>query len=485
MDARHIAPAGDHDWADLVGRVLGALGTARAAVEAAVEAAVGAPGAHQECPPGSGSALPGEAASQSRSRPGEQYPEPRPLIRTKVLGETCLLLRAVAPVTALDSQLEAAATALAAQVAPHIRDDELLTAIATEPGRALDRAFGHLHLRDLGNHDHVVDSLLSQSVALGPAGSAERMPTRALEQLWLHRLWSGDPTGDNREPALLQQSVIGRPLDVLGCSTLDLYSLTHIVLYTSDSGRRPAVLPRPVDEVMADIEAALAVALDVDNFDLAAELLWAWPMLGQRWSPIARFTMVVLAGVQDQHGFLPGPGYSRAHHHGRPAQNRDRYLLETSYHADLVMGILCASTLHRGGIHPAPEVATAPDGAVDALLEHLELREQLRQRGPATGPRWLQDVRSRQAVDRAALSPLLLTAALRRAAADHDLSRSQAILRTARSHGLLDLPAAAQALVLLRRSASLMKVLGTRQSDLPSAPVAAAAALASHAGARP
>ena len=45
-------------------------------------------------------------------------------------------------------------------------------------------------------------------------------------------------------------------------------------------------------------------------FDLAAELLWTWPMLGLPWSAAAIFCFALLAEVQDSHGFLPGPGYS-------------------------------------------------------------------------------------------------------------------------------------------------------------------------------
>ncbi|HET9873665.1 MAG TPA: hypothetical protein VFP89_13860 [Propionibacteriaceae bacterium] len=444
MNARLVAPLGDHDRADLIARVLGALGTTKAAVQA-----TSWDQGYQPSRPPDASAGP---ARRSASASEDALTEPRPLVRAKVAGEASLLLRAVAPVSHLDRAVAAAADALAAQIEPQLRDADLLAALAEDPGHALARAFGHLHLRDLGRDDPIVDSLLTEAIRLHP--TAERMPTRALEYLWLERLWSGKSTAQTRELALLRQSVIGPPLDVLGCSILDLYSLTHVVLYTSDCGRRPPVLPRHVDQIMIDIESALAIALDADNLDLAAETLWAWPMLGQPWSPAARFAFDILTRTQDEHGFLPGPGYDSGRHQMAPPADRDRYLLETSYHAELVLGILCATMLLPGTAPADHARVPATAGPAEAVLDHLI---------HPVDPRWLKGVRALSSIERAPLAPLLLTAALRRAAMDHDLTQVQAILRTARRHDLLGLPAATQALALLRRSTLLAQALKDRR----------------------
>ncbi|MDQ2796297.1 MAG: hypothetical protein M3Y06_03930, partial [Actinomycetota bacterium] len=85
-------------------------------------------------------------------------------------------------------------------------------------------------------------------------------------------------------------------------------------MYASDSGRRGTTFPRPVENVLADAETALAVALDDGNLDLAAEALWTWPMLGATPSAIARFAWRLLAAAQDETGLVVGPQFSTETH---------------------------------------------------------------------------------------------------------------------------------------------------------------------------
>ncbi|MDQ2796298.1 MAG: hypothetical protein M3Y06_03935 [Actinomycetota bacterium] len=181
---------------DLTNRVHGALRIAAAAVDAATGPE----------PP----ALP-------------DLPGIGPLVPSKVLGETCLLLRAAHRAATLcgDAVLRAAVSALARTVAPHVRSTDLLASLCVRPDTALDEGFGHLHLRDIGLPDPTVDDLLDRVVPANGHPGLERTPTRALEQLWLRFLWTGPaPIMSPVETALLDSSVIGRPLDPLTCSLL-------------------------------------------------------------------------------------------------------------------------------------------------------------------------------------------------------------------------------------------------------------------------
>ncbi len=192
-------------------------------------------------------------------------------------------------------------------------------------------------------------------------------------------------------------------------------------------------------------EAALAAALDADNYDLAAEVLWTWPMLGLSWTPAAAFGFIVLAAVQDAHGFLPGPGYSAEQHRRLEPESQDGYLLRTSYHATFVMGILCSVAVHTDA---APPVAVGGPqqraGAADDI--GVLLPEQRPQ------PRWRNAFHTLPADERDCLATLVLAVALRRARNATDLHLVRKILRVSLRHGLVDGPAPGQAVGLLRRA---------------------------------
>lgn len=415
---------------DLVGRVHGALRIAAAAVDTATAPNVGS------------SAAPSRLAGL------------RPLVPAKVLGETSLLLRAAARAahTTQDPELLCRVTELAVTVSPHLRGRALLAAVCARPDTALDEAFGHLHLRDIGMADDTVDALLtsvteSVSSFVGQRHPGlERTPTRALEQLWLRRLWTGrEPSDPTEETRLLAASVLGRRLDPLGCTQVEMYSFTHLVMYSTDSGRRSVLLPRPVPELVADAETALAIALNTDDLDLATEALWTWPMLGVPWSPTALFAWRQIDCARARLGFVPGPDFQEQTYQGRSPVEQDTYRVTTSYHTGIVTGILAATML-------------ASPRAVDIVATKRDQPESMR-----------------------------LTADLRRAAVGGDTEAMRGALQRALADDLLEHPAAAAAIEYLRRRIALTSALATRQRPQAVSPTAfaAAAALATHAGAAP
>lgn len=369
----------------------------------------------------------------------------RPLALAKVVAEAGILLRCAAHVSADDRALAGAVDALAVQLAPLARGEPVLVRLCSEPACAIEHASAHLYLADIGYRDDAFGRFLQEILDGERAGGAERLPNHALEHHWLEQIRSGAAATRQVDAALLAATCVGAPLDVLGASTLDLYAFTHAVFYATDMGRRDAPWPRPVDAIAAEAEAGLAAALDADNFDLAAELLWTWPMLGLPWSPAATFAFGVLAAAQDDHGFLPGPQYADL----APAQ-RDAGMLRTSYHANVVLGILCAVAL-RPGRAPAQAVAAAPADAapVEGLLRLLAPSPR--------SPRWLEMQATLAPDRRAALAPLVLNIVLRRAAAAHDIERVQAGLQAALQGDWADGPAVVQALALLRRVTALAR----------------------------
>ena len=117
-----------------------------------------------------------------------------------------------------------------------------LVPFAWIPGMARDHAFAHLLLSRLGYPDPSIDQLLSESLAIGANFGPARLPHHQLEQEWLAHIWSVGEAPARRDLQLVATSMLGRPLDALGCGRLDIYEFTHAVMYASDFGARRMIV---------------------------------------------------------------------------------------------------------------------------------------------------------------------------------------------------------------------------------------------------
>jgi hypothetical protein len=403
-----------------------------------------------------GIALSDGEASAPRSgsaEPTGALSEVAPLVLSKVLTEAAILLRSVAPIRHLDDRIRKSCIELAELVIPQAGGADVLTALCLDPGHALDHAMAHVLLRDSGYRngacpDGQVDALLAECLSDAGIGP-ERAPHQELEQLWLSQIWSGTNTRALDE--VLARTCWSWSLDALGSSTHDIYAFTHVLLYATDLGRRRVRPPRPAAEITADAEAALAAALDADNLDLTAELLWTWPMLRMAWSAVATFGFGLVAAAQDADGFLPGPQYSAVDHHALPARQQDEYVVKTSYHPTLVMGVLCAAALSTGTLPPTHVVSEdRPCGASDAAYGLLGERR--------CEPRWQYQFDKLDDGRRESLAAFVLTVAFRRARNSSDLALIRRGLQTSLSFGFLETPVTHQAIGLLRRGTLLALV---------------------------
>ena len=371
------------------------------------------------------------------------------LVCEKVIAETAMLLLCVDPIRSLDERIDKQVDWVAALLVPQARRDDVLGAICLDPGLARDHAVAHALLSRLGYPDRNVDHLLAQSLAMGPDFGPERLPHRRLEQEWLARVWSvGEQRPQRRDSQLLADSMLGRPMDALGSARLDIYAFTHAVMYASDLGERRVALPRPSAAIAADADAALAYSLDSNDFDLTAELLLTWPMLGLAWRPVATFAFRVLASVEDTVGFLPGSTFDLSRYQALSGDDRSRFALATSYHPAYIMGFLCAAALKHGRFPPAAvPPARRSRGAGAAILRLFNAE------GPI--PCWRQPFEALAPRQQDAVAPLVLAALLRRARTKGDLALVRKALEIALAHDLIDGPAPAQAAALLRRSQAL------------------------------
>jgi hypothetical protein len=269
-----------------------------------------------------------------------------------------------------------------------------------------------------------------------------------LEQAWLARVRQEGELPKRLDSRLVADSMLGRPMDALGSTRLDIYAFTHAVMYASDLGGRRIALPRSTATIAADADAALAYSLDANDFDLAAEVLLTWPMLGLGWSPAATFAFRILAHVEDDTGFLPGSTFDLTRYQASGGDERSRYMLVTCYHTVYVMGFLCAAALRPGC---APPAAVAPArrsrGAGAAILRLVDAD------GPT--PCWRESFAALARRQQDAVAPLVLAVLLRRARTGGNLGLLREALEVALAHDLISGPAPLQAAALLRRSQAL------------------------------
>jgi hypothetical protein len=367
-----------------------------------------------------------------------------PLDPEKVVGEALLLLRSAARVISGTEGLEVWQDLYDA-VAPLVRPESLGASLCREPATALETAFSHIQLSALGDRDAGVDLLLDLALT-EPACGPEPYVVAAL-----HRVgWRGlreDAPDLRRLDTLLERSSLGRPVDVLRCTTQDAYDLTHAVMHGTDLGSWTVSPPRPADELVADLGALLGIALDAENLDLTAELLWSWPMLRLPSTPTAGFAFAMLSHAHDEHGFLPGPGFDPVQHATMPLPQAATYVLRTSYHASLVFGMLAAAVLDAPD---ASDRAAAPrpmQGGGRRLLDQIDAE-------PSRA--WRLSVPDDEStLD--ALAPMLLAIALRRRSDQHDLAAVRSLLELALEHDLADGQVVRQAATLLRRGAALAR----------------------------
>ncbi|MEP6915208.1 MAG: hypothetical protein ABJC89_06155 [Acidobacteriota bacterium] len=374
---------------------------------------------------------------------------PSAVIPEKVIAEAAMLLHAAASIQELDGRLHGRVQDLAARLMPLARDESMLVSLCTDPGLAFERSVAHAVLSKLGFEDPRVDRLLQETTSLGARFGPEQLPFLELERDWLGRVWKGvpGPAATN----LLAQSTLGRQLDVLGATRLDVYAFTHAVMYASDFGAAAVALPRRASAIAADAEAALALSLEADDFDVICEVTMTWPMLHLEWSAAARFAFGLLIEAHDREGFLPGPAFDPDRCRSRTPQEQPAYVVETSYHTTFVMGMLCAAAVRRGCLPPLQAPIVDVTGAASAILKLSD--------GENRHTRWRQALDTLSSGAQDALAPLLVSASLRGAKEHGDLARIRRVLEAVLAHGLFALPAVRQSADLLRRSAILDAII--------------------------
>jgi hypothetical protein len=361
----------------------------------------------------------------------------------KPLAETAMLLH-VARAAADDVEVRSRVDELALRVAALARSHRTACAIALHPTICFQLAMPHILLGVLGLGDARLDRVLSLSAEAQSHGGREIVPHRDLEVLWLKSLWC-KTVPDGELVAAASRSILNSPVDLLWGSREDAYAHTHAFMYASNFGYWRLPLPRPRADVLGDTAGLLARSLLLEDFDLAAELLMAWPLTSTPWTPSAAFGFRVLAEFEDKVGYLPAGNGAPERFARLAGREKTTYALAAAYHTAYVMGMLCGLALRPG--NPVPDRIVGP-------LWPAALIDRLQDMIPRAATPWQQTFDGLGSDERRALAPFLLDVALLARVRSHDFSAAAQLLRLAVEHGLAGAPCCAQTAELLQRMAA-------------------------------
>jgi len=358
----------------------------------------------------------------------------------KPLAETAMLFY-VANGAVLDAAVRERLDGLVEELIPYARSERMKWDALLYPTICLPMCTPHILLQTMGSKDPEFDELLAATEAARASRGHEVGPYRELELIWLRALWRSEVPGRELEETG-RKTALGNPIDLLHGTREDAYAHTHALMYYTDFGNWKRPLPRPVEEFLGESETVLARALMVEDYDLAAEALMAWPLTASGWSPAAAFGFLVLGSLEDKIGFLPAgpPGSKRSL--DLAGDEKTRYALASSYHTAYVMGMLC-------GLALKPEICLPI--RVSGRVYSAAHIEGLRSFTTKTGAYWEEVFELLGPEEQAALGPFLLEVALMQCSRKNEFGRMVQLLELAMGSEMADTPLCAQTAEFLSR----------------------------------
>jgi hypothetical protein len=321
---------------------------------------------------------------------------------------------------------------------PHAHSRQMLRRICLQPVIAFEFATAHICLKRLDFYESDFDAMLDLAAASEAADGRGRSPLQMIQQEWLKQSWLY-PEGMRRLRcgSHIANSALNRPIDLLHGTSEDIASFTRAILYMTDFNLFPRSLPRSRELLLREAESMLAACLDRQDYGQAAEVLLAWPLTGEVWSPAAAFAFRVVCQASRAQGFVSKRGMDAV-----PMQNID----PEEYRAIYAMGLLCAVSLADRRLPPAhiPQSPTRA-GAFNAVLDLFDVN--------VKRTAWQDELAELEAGECESLSEFLLSIALHREFGRCDFSALEHVLNVGKALGLADSPIARQAAEVVGRLA--------------------------------
>jgi len=374
---------------------------------------------------------------------GHSAPEDAPwYVRPeKIIAESAFLL-AFTKKGKIYDQVSEAFTDLVELLEPLARSKAMLMNICLKPALALDYAHSHICMNYLGYPDKNFDAAIKDALRSEAAEGIERVPYRMLEREWLRSIWDGQHSEDGCK-FWIPLSCLKHQVDLFSDSTDGVYALTHAIMYTTFGGKEISGLD--ATEQLLTVEALLVRFMDEQNYDIAGELLMAWPLLRKPMTPVAKFALECMIEIEERVGFLPAPGLDRSMVEGKEIDERRTYIYSINYHTVMVMGLLCGSLL--GNTDYAEINANEVDHSMEMknwLMNELHGEEQ---------PHWMEFFLKLKLKQKQALIPWLYQAFLVRHVIDRKYVHVKKMLELSKGSSLEALPVSRQAKELLHRLA--------------------------------
>jgi hypothetical protein len=370
------------------------------------------------------------------------------ILPEKVIGETALLLLA-ASVAGAYKGINDRIKDLAEILIPHARNKRIFLEICLQPALAMEYAQAHVCLTKVGYPDHKFDALLLKSIKAQAHFGRERPPHRMLEQEWIKKIWGYGPLPVKYSVnKTIAHSALTKPIDLLHGTREDMYAFTHALMYVASFNISPWKIQRRRAEILNEAEAILARCLDEQDYDLAGEVLLAWPLTGKSWSASAIFAFRLLTRVEDEAGFLPSPATRLETLQKLDGESRKKYLFATSYHTVYVMGLLCSTSLQPGRTPPKhiPTTILVPRIA-HKILCFLDHDQQ--------NTHWRDEFNQLTEPEQDALAGFLINVALTRNVRQRRYGKVYELLKIAYETGLSNTALASQTAELLERIAMI------------------------------
>ncbi len=261
----------------------------------------------------------------------------------KIIAETAFLV-AFSNNIIYSAEIIKARKELIEVLEPLARSKAMLLNICMQPPLALDYAHAHICLSYAGYPDERFDKALSAALQSSSVEGIERTPYRMMEGEWLKQRWKSDY--ESNFDFWIPLSCLHHEVDIFSPGSDGAYSVTHAIMYAAFGKKHiPGTDP---GIILQWVESLLVRYMDEQNYDIAGELLMAWPLLNKHWSSTAAFALNCLFQIEERVGFLPAPGLERSLVDNAEDKNAKRtYIYSINYHTALVMGLLCSSILEN------------------------------------------------------------------------------------------------------------------------------------------
>jgi hypothetical protein len=192
-----------------------------------------------------------------------------------------------------------------------------------------------------------------------------------MDLLWL--LGILDPHHLPKFDDLLPHSILTSNAHPIYASELDVYAITHAVMYLTDFGSHELPLSLKPSRVGAMVDSCLAWNILSSNLDLLGELLMSAASSVNPWSPYARLAWPLLTSVWDEFGFLPSSTFNTTRYSSLSGDEASAYAFLHIYHTTYVGGLLCAVLL----LHPETSIRShvweAGSVAAPTLVDQAQL----------------------------------------------------------------------------------------------------------------